>query len=94
MTHVVCQELPCGVVVSTTGSAHFGQGSGLVWTKAFLCVGNECLLFHCPWGPGRQCGDGQYAGLRCSGESKFLWGCNGDGLVAKLCLTFLRPHGL
>ena len=44
MTHVVCQELPCGVVVSTTGSAHFGQGSGLVWTKAFLCVGNECLL--------------------------------------------------
>ena len=56
MTHVVCQELPCGVVVSTTGRAHFGQGSGLVWTEAFLCAGNKCLLFHCPWGPGTSVG--------------------------------------
>ena len=62
MTHVVCQELPCGVVVSTTGRAHFGQGSGLVWTEAFLCAGNKCLLFHCPWGPGTSVGKARMRG--------------------------------
>lgn len=33
--HVVCRELQCGVAVSTPQGAHFGQGSGLVWTEAF-----------------------------------------------------------
>uniref|UniRef100_A0ABI7XAR6 SRCR domain-containing protein n=1 Tax=Felis catus TaxID=9685 RepID=A0ABI7XAR6_FELCA len=64
--HVVCRELHCGSAVSTPGGAHFGQGSGLVWTEAFHCAGNESLLFHCPRGPGRQCGHHQDAGLRCS----------------------------
>ncbi|KAM9051770.1 LOW QUALITY PROTEIN: scavenger receptor cysteine-rich domain-containing protein SCART1 [Megaptera novaeangliae] len=64
--HVVCRELQCGVAVSTPGRAHFGRGSGLMWTEAFRCVGNESLLFHCPRGPGHQCGHGQDAGLRCS----------------------------
>eukprot|EP00069_Balaena_mysticetus_P010569 bmy_20717T0 len=64
--HVVCRELQCGVAVSTPGGAHFGRGSGLMWTEAFRCVGNESLLFHCPRGPGHQCGHGQDAGLRCS----------------------------
>ncbi|KAM9702991.1 LOW QUALITY PROTEIN: scavenger receptor cysteine-rich domain-containing protein SCART1-like [Dama dama] len=63
--HVVCRELQCGMAVSTPKGTHFGQGSGLVWTEAFRCVGNESLLFHCP-GPGHQCGHGQDAGLRCS----------------------------
>lgn len=67
--HVVCRELQCGTAVSTPKGAHFGQGSGLVWTEAFHCVGNESLLFHCPRGPGHQCGHGQDAGLRCSGEA-------------------------
>ncbi|KAF4019358.1 hypothetical protein G4228_010753 [Cervus hanglu yarkandensis] len=60
--HVVCRELQCGTAVSTPKGAHFGQGSGLVWTEAFRCVGNESLLFHCPRGPGHQCGHGQDAG--------------------------------
>ncbi|XP_045883209.1 scavenger receptor cysteine-rich domain-containing protein SCART1 isoform X1 [Meles meles] len=64
--HVVCRELQCGSAVSTPGGAHFGRGSGPVWTEAFLCAGNESLLFHCPRGPGHQCGHGQDAGLRCS----------------------------
>ncbi|XP_036785560.2 scavenger receptor cysteine-rich domain-containing protein SCART1 isoform X6 [Manis pentadactyla] len=64
--HVVCGELQCGSAVSTPGGAHFGQGSGLVWTEAFRCAGNESLLFHCPRRPGHQCGHGQDAGLRCS----------------------------
>ncbi|XP_059028705.1 scavenger receptor cysteine-rich domain-containing protein SCART1 isoform X5 [Mustela lutreola] len=64
--HVVCRELQCGSAVSTPGGAHFGRGSGPVWTEAFRCAGNESLLFHCPRGPGHQCGHGQDAGLRCS----------------------------
>ncbi|XP_027975727.1 scavenger receptor cysteine-rich domain-containing protein SCART1-like isoform X5 [Eumetopias jubatus] len=64
--HVVCRELQCGSAVSTPGGAHFGQGSGPVWTEAFHCAGNESLLFHCPRGPGHQCGHRQDAGLRCS----------------------------
>ncbi|EPY85350.1 hypothetical protein CB1_000385029 [Camelus ferus] len=64
--HVVCRELQCGVAVSTPGDAHFGRGSGPVWTEAFHCEGHESLLFHCPRGPGNQCGHGQDAGLRCS----------------------------
>ncbi|CAK6436045.1 unnamed protein product [Pipistrellus nathusii] len=64
--HVVCRELQCGVAVSTPPGAHFGQGSGPVWTEAFRCAGNESLLFHCPRAPGHRCGHGQDAGLRCS----------------------------
>uniref|UniRef100_G1PW71 SRCR domain-containing protein n=1 Tax=Myotis lucifugus TaxID=59463 RepID=G1PW71_MYOLU len=69
--HVVCRELQCGMAASTPPGAHFGQGSGSVWTEAFRCAGNESLLFHCPRAPGHQCGHGQDAGLRCSGESRF-----------------------
>ena len=68
--HVVCQELQCGMAVSTPQDAHFGQGSGPVWTEAFRCTGNESLLFHCPRRPGHQCGHSQDAGLRCSGEAR------------------------
>ncbi|ELK36776.1 Putative scavenger receptor cysteine-rich domain-containing protein LOC619207 [Myotis davidii] len=64
--HVVCRELQCGMAASTPPGAHFGQGSGSVWTEAFRCAGNESLLFHCPRAPGHQCGHGQDAGLRCS----------------------------
>ncbi|XP_027627009.1 scavenger receptor cysteine-rich domain-containing protein SCART1 [Tupaia chinensis] len=66
--HVVCRELQCGAAVSISGGVHFGQGSGLVWTDVFHCIGNESLLFHCPRGLGHQCGHSQDAGLTCSGE--------------------------
>ncbi|XP_012890940.1 PREDICTED: scavenger receptor cysteine-rich type 1 protein M130-like [Dipodomys ordii] len=72
--HVVCRELGCGVAVSTPGGAHFGQGSGPVWTEAFRCVGNESLLFYCPREPGHRCAHGQDAALVCSGEMS-LWRC-------------------
>ncbi|XP_032346451.1 scavenger receptor cysteine-rich domain-containing protein SCART1 isoform X3 [Camelus ferus] len=74
--HVVCRELQCGVAVSTPGDAHFGRGSGPVWTEAFHCEGHESLLFHCPRGPGNQCGHGQDAGLRCS-EFRLVNGSSG-----------------
>nr|XP_031529912.1 scavenger receptor cysteine-rich domain-containing protein SCART1-like [Vicugna pacos] len=74
--HVVCRELQCGVAVSTSGDARFGRGSGPVWTEAFHCEGHESLLFHCPRGPGNQCGHGQDVGLRCS-EFRLVNGSSG-----------------
>lgn len=68
---VVCRELHCGSAVSTPRGAHFGPGSGPMWTEAFRCAGDESLLYQCPRGPGRRCGRGRVAGLRCSGGSKF-----------------------
>ncbi|XP_045147305.1 scavenger receptor cysteine-rich domain-containing protein SCART1 [Echinops telfairi] len=70
MAHVICRELQCGSAVSTPRGAHFGPGTGPVWTEAFHCVGNETLLFHCPRGAGRlePCDHSHDAGLRCSGE--------------------------
>ncbi|XP_039691872.1 scavenger receptor cysteine-rich domain-containing protein SCART1 [Pteropus medius] len=65
--HVVCRELHCGSAVSRPRGAHFGPGSGPVWTEAFRCAGNESLLYQCPRGPGHRCGHRQDAGLRCSG---------------------------
>ncbi|XP_066095152.1 scavenger receptor cysteine-rich domain-containing protein SCART1-like [Saccopteryx bilineata] len=96
--HVVCRELQCGSVLSTPRGAHFGRGSGLVWTEAFRCVGNESLLFHCPRRSGHQCGHSQDAGLRCSGEKFRLVNgssssCEGrvelqvQGAWAPLCAT-------
>ncbi|XP_012368851.1 scavenger receptor cysteine-rich domain-containing protein SCART1-like [Octodon degus] len=95
--HVVCRELQCGMAVSTLGTAHFGQGSGPVWTEAFRCAGNESLLFHCPREPGSQCTHAQDAGLRCSGERfRLVHGsspCEGcvefqvQGVWAPLCAT-------
>ncbi|KAM6186257.1 scavenger receptor cysteine-rich domain-containing protein SCART1-like [Rhynchocyon petersi] len=97
--HVVCRELHCGSAVSMPGGAHFGQGSGPVWTETFHCVGNESLLFDCPRGSRRQepCGHNQDAGLRCSGEKFRLVngssGCVGrvelqvQGRWAPLCAT-------
>ncbi|XP_012368854.1 scavenger receptor cysteine-rich domain-containing protein SCART1-like [Octodon degus] len=95
--HVVCRELHCGTAVSVLGGAHFGQGSGPVWTEAFRCAGNELLLFHCPGEPGSQCTHDQDAGLRCSGERfRLVDGsspCEGrvelqvQGVWAPLCAT-------
>ncbi|CAK7302014.1 Scavenger receptor cysteine-rich domain-containing protein SCART1 [Vulpes lagopus] len=74
--HVVCRELQCGSAVWAPGGAHFGPGSGPVWTEAFRCAGNESLLFHCPRGPGHQCGHRRDAGLRCS-EFRLVNGSGG-----------------
>uniref|UniRef100_A0A8P0NSK9 SRCR domain-containing protein n=1 Tax=Canis lupus familiaris TaxID=9615 RepID=A0A8P0NSK9_CANLF len=75
--HVVCRELRCGSAVWAPSGAHFGLGSGPVWTEAFRCAGNESLLFHCPRGPGHRCGHRRDAGLRCSGEFRLVNGSGG-----------------
>ncbi|CAN0556168.1 unnamed protein product [Rangifer tarandus platyrhynchus] len=54
--HSCAGRLECGTAVSTPKGTHFSQGSGLMWTEAFRCVGNESLLFHCSRGWGTSVG--------------------------------------
>ncbi|XP_067248166.1 uncharacterized protein [Chanodichthys erythropterus] len=44
---VVCRELDCGEPVDALGGAHFGQGSGSIWTNRKYCSGSESTLKNC-----------------------------------------------
>ncbi|KAL1275648.1 hypothetical protein QQF64_035271, partial [Cirrhinus molitorella] len=44
---VVCRELDCGEPVDALGDAHFGQGSGPIWTNRIICTGSETTLKNC-----------------------------------------------
>ncbi|XP_067422174.1 antigen WC1.1-like, partial [Emydura macquarii macquarii] len=65
---VICNELECGIALSTPGGARFGEGEGLIWTEEFQCVGNESLLFSCPRIPrvNQTCSHANDAGVTCS----------------------------
>uniref|UniRef100_A0A8C1FI55 SRCR domain-containing protein n=1 Tax=Cyprinus carpio carpio TaxID=630221 RepID=A0A8C1FI55_CYPCA len=81
---VVCRELDCGEPVDALGAAHFGQGSGKIWTNPKLCNGSELTLKICPsveWGyvcdhtndAGVICSDVKLAGnTTCSGRLEML----------------------
>ncbi|XP_050960725.1 deleted in malignant brain tumors 1 protein-like [Labeo rohita] len=64
---VVCRELDCGEPVDALGGAHFGQGSGTIWMRAF-CSGLESTLKNCEsagWGL-HTCSHNDDAGVICS----------------------------
>uniref|UniRef100_A0A672JV48 SRCR domain-containing protein n=1 Tax=Sinocyclocheilus grahami TaxID=75366 RepID=A0A672JV48_SINGR len=66
---VVCRELDCGEPVDALGGAHFGQGSGPIWTHPKLCTGSELTLKICAsveWGF-HDCDHTKDAGVICSG---------------------------
>ncbi|XP_048011949.1 scavenger receptor cysteine-rich type 1 protein M130-like isoform X2 [Megalobrama amblycephala] len=66
---VVCRELDCGEPVDAVGGAHFGQGSGSIWTDRKLCTGSESTLKNCGsvnWGF-YDCDHTKDAGVICSG---------------------------
>uniref|UniRef100_A0A4W3GCS2 SRCR domain-containing protein n=1 Tax=Callorhinchus milii TaxID=7868 RepID=A0A4W3GCS2_CALMI len=46
---VLCRQLDCGFALSTGLGAHFGKETGRIWKTNFNCVGNESLLWDCPW---------------------------------------------
>uniref|UniRef100_A0A9J8A328 SRCR domain-containing protein n=1 Tax=Cyprinus carpio carpio TaxID=630221 RepID=A0A9J8A328_CYPCA len=65
---VVCRELDCGEPVDALGGAHFGQGSGPIWTHFKLCTGSELTLKICPsveWSFSK-CDHTKDAGVICS----------------------------
>ncbi|XP_016389017.1 deleted in malignant brain tumors 1 protein-like, partial [Sinocyclocheilus rhinocerous] len=66
---VVCRELDCGEPVDALGGAHFGQGSGPIWTNFAMCTGSESTLKNCgSLGQGGQgCDPIGDAGVICSG---------------------------
>ncbi|KAG1952921.1 deleted in malignant brain tumors 1 protein-like [Pimephales promelas] len=66
---VVCRELDCGEPVDALGDAHFGPGSGPIWTNRTLCLGSESTLKNCGtvnWGF-YDCDHTKDAGVICSG---------------------------
>ncbi|XP_067248164.1 scavenger receptor cysteine-rich type 1 protein M130-like [Chanodichthys erythropterus] len=66
---VVCRELDCGEPVDAVGGAHFGQGSGPIWTDRKFCSGSESTLKNCgtvDWGF-YDCDHTKDAGVICSG---------------------------
>ncbi|XP_030012387.1 deleted in malignant brain tumors 1 protein-like [Sphaeramia orbicularis] len=65
---VVCRQLGCGTALSAPGSAHFGQGTGLIWFNDVACTGDEETLFKCSnrrlWN--HKCAHDEDAGVVCS----------------------------
>lgn len=84
--HVLCQQLKCGVALSTPERAHFGKGSGEVWRHKFHCTGMEQHLGDCPVTAlgASLCSEGQVASVVCSGnQSQTLPPCNLSSLDPK-----------
>ncbi|XP_013366967.1 PREDICTED: scavenger receptor cysteine-rich type 1 protein M130 isoform X1 [Chinchilla lanigera] len=81
--HVLCQQLKCGVALSTPGGTHFGRGNGPVWRHMFHCNGTEVHMGDCPvtaFGASL-CSESQVASVICSGnQSQRILPCNSSSL--------------
>ncbi|XP_045695637.1 scavenger receptor cysteine-rich type 1 protein M130-like isoform X1 [Phyllostomus hastatus] len=81
--HVLCQQLKCGVALSTPEGAPFGKGNGQVWRHMFHCSGTEQHMGDCPVTAlgASLCSSGQVASVICSGnQSQTLSPCNSSSL--------------
>ncbi|XP_012664829.1 scavenger receptor cysteine-rich type 1 protein M130 isoform X1 [Otolemur garnettii] len=77
--HVLCQQLKCGIAISTSGGSHFGKGNGQIWRHMFHCTGTEQHMGDCPVTAlgASLCSAGQVASVICSGnQSQTLLPCN------------------
>ncbi|KAI4887685.1 hypothetical protein NFI96_005894 [Prochilodus magdalenae] len=68
---VVCRQLGCGRAVRAHGSAHFGQGSGLILLDEVACSGSENALSNCSHKglDSHYCFHFEDAGVTCSGNN-------------------------
>ncbi|XP_037768310.1 antigen WC1.1 isoform X7 [Chelonia mydas] len=78
--NVLCHQLNCGYAESILGGAHFGEGSGTVWSDAFHCEGTEPCLWDCfRMALGNPaCSPRDTARVTCSGRSEALRLLNGE----------------
>ncbi|XP_077681758.1 scavenger receptor cysteine-rich type 1 protein M130-like [Eretmochelys imbricata] len=78
--NVLCHQLNCGYAMSIRGGAHFGEGSGPVWSDAFHCEGTESCLWDCfRMALGNPaCSPRDTARVTCSGHSEALRLLNGE----------------
>ncbi|XP_074806142.1 antigen WC1.1-like [Natator depressus] len=78
--NVLCHQLNCGYAESILGGAHFGEGSGPIWSDTFHCEGTESCLwdcFHMALG-NPACSPRDTARVTCSGHSESLRLLNGE----------------
>ncbi|EHB18643.1 Scavenger receptor cysteine-rich type 1 protein M130 [Heterocephalus glaber] len=82
--HVLCQQLKCGIALSTPEGAHFGREHGQAWRHIFHCNGTEEHMGDCPVTAlgASLCSEGQVASVICSGnQSQRLLPCNSSSLM-------------
>ncbi|CAM4456230.1 unnamed protein product [Caretta caretta] len=78
--NVLCHQLNCGYAELILGGAHFGEGSGTVWSDTFHCEGTEPCLWDCfRMALGNPaCSPRDTASVICSGRSEALRLLNGE----------------
>uniref|UniRef100_A0A3B3ZDL6 SRCR domain-containing protein n=1 Tax=Periophthalmus magnuspinnatus TaxID=409849 RepID=A0A3B3ZDL6_9GOBI len=71
---VVCRQMDCGVAISATQNAHFGEGSGQIWLDEVSCSGSESSLTQCGHGGfgSHNCEHSEDAGVICSDEIRLV----------------------
>ncbi|XP_053197796.1 scavenger receptor cysteine-rich type 1 protein M130-like [Scomber japonicus] len=74
---VVCRELDCGAPSVLQGSL-YGEVEAPMWTKEFLCGGNESALLDCRRSDSarRTCSPGKAVGLTCSEPVRLVGGAS------------------
>ncbi|XP_062448978.1 deleted in malignant brain tumors 1 protein-like isoform X5 [Rhea pennata] len=65
---VLCRELGCGLALSASSKAEFGQGQDSIWLVNISCSGTEAMLSECPGTLWRvqQCHHREAVSVECS----------------------------
>ncbi|XP_030341200.1 scavenger receptor cysteine-rich type 1 protein M130-like [Strigops habroptila] len=90
---VVCRQLGCGSVATSSPYAPFGPGTGRIWLHIFFCRGDEAMLQDCPhfgWGQ-HFCNHERDVGVTCR-DAVELRLVNGGGPCAGMVEVKLRGH--
>ncbi|XP_043945016.1 deleted in malignant brain tumors 1 protein-like [Protopterus annectens] len=88
--NVVCKHLGCGVAISTPGSAHYGQGSGLIMMDDVRCQGSESSLKQCSFNGWKvnDCSHSEDAGVQCTGKLALQLQDGGSQCVGRVEVSY------